>query len=160
MREAQYSVTLYSSPLPLPLSFAVHTYLVVETNDVTKRLDVDGYLPHTHTRHYGGYIFINLLPPTQGYKIFGLTPKFGIGPRWQVTKHGTCSGTNYSPAHNLHQFVETDGLKNYPFINNYNMLLGPNSNTFTQWIIDQVPECSFKLPNNAWGKNYKKSRIR
>ena len=43
----------------------------------------------------------------------------------------------------------------YPYPDEYSTL-GPNSNTFTQWIASQVPELNLKLPSRAIGKNYMK----
>lgn len=45
--------------------------------------------------------------------------------------------------------------KNYPYLKRYNFI-GPNSNTYIQWILDNFPEAKTNLPWNAFGKNYKK----
>ena len=44
----------------------------------------------------------------------------------------------------------------YPYKNEYSMVFGPNSNTFTAWISCQVPELNLKLSHRAIGKNYLK----
>jgi len=44
----------------------------------------------------------------------------------------------------------------YPYKNTYKML-GPNSNTFTAWMICQISELSLNLSWRAIGKNWKES---
>lgn len=45
----------------------------------------------------------------------------------------------------------------YPYKNEYSMILGPNSNTFTAWISCKVPELNLKLSRRAIGKGYLKN---
>jgi Protein of unknown function (DUF3750) len=42
----------------------------------------------------------------------------------------------------------------YPYPSTYRMWPGPNSNTFTAWVGQRVPELNLKLPASAIGKNY------
>ena len=42
----------------------------------------------------------------------------------------------------------------YPWKNTYKVFPGPNSNTFTAWIAEQVPELNLDLPFTAIGKGY------
>lgn len=42
----------------------------------------------------------------------------------------------------------------YPWINEYSVFPGPNSNTFVAWIGLQVPELELELPFNAIGSGY------
>lgn len=46
-----------------------------------------------------------------------------------------------------------NALPNYPFAD-YRVWPGPNSNTFTAWLVRQVPELHVELPATAIGKNY------
>jgi len=41
----------------------------------------------------------------------------------------------------------------YPFLNRYS-ILGPNNNTFAQWVINHFPESNFQLPRNSFGRHY------
>lgn len=43
---------------------------------------------------------------------------------------------------------------NYPWLNEYRVFPGPNSNTFPQWIIDNVAGIDAKLPFSAIGSGY------
>ncbi len=44
----------------------------------------------------------------------------------------------------------------YPFLNTYKLYPGPNSNTFTRWILglNETTE-NVKLPDGAFGSNYR-----
>ncbi len=44
--------------------------------------------------------------------------------------------------------------KRYPYKSEYTIFPGPNSNTFTAWMICQIPELDLKLSKRAIGKNY------
>lgn len=46
-------------------------------------------------------------------------------------------------------------VKDYPFKNNYQAWPGPNSNTFTAFIGQQVPDLGLDLPSTAIGKDYR-----
>jgi len=47
----------------------------------------------------------------------------------------------------------------YPYVTEYEAWPGPNSNTFTAWVIREVPGLDVALPNNAIGKDYLGSRV-
>lgn len=44
--------------------------------------------------------------------------------------------------------------QSYPYPDKYTMLPGPNSNSFIQWILLEVPEIGFSLPMKAIGKSW------
>jgi len=44
--------------------------------------------------------------------------------------------------------------RNYPWAGEYTMWPGPNSNTFTAWVLRAVPELGADLPPTAIGKDY------
>jgi len=47
-----------------------------------------------------------------------------------------------------------DAALSYPYAGEYKMLPGPNSNSFIQWILLEVPELGAELPAKALGKNW------
>jgi len=47
-----------------------------------------------------------------------------------------------------------EAARDYPFPEEYRAFPGPNSNTFTAWIAQTVPELNMDLPARAVGKNY------
>ena len=44
--------------------------------------------------------------------------------------------------------------RDYPWPDEYKVFPGPNSNTFTAWVAQQVPELGLKLPLRAIGSGY------
>lgn len=49
--------------------------------------------------------------------------------------------------------IETAAF-NYPWPTEYRVFPGPNSNTFTGWVINQVPDLDARLPFSAIGSSY------
>ena len=47
-----------------------------------------------------------------------------------------------------------EAARNYPYPSWYRVYPGPNSNTFTAWIAERVPELNLDLPLRAIGKNF------
>lgn len=152
-----YTVSIYTSPLSFPLWFVVHTHFVTEHNGIINRYELSGHITKQRRTAIAGHIFKNILPPTTGLFIWGATsPVTGWGPRWQAKLHSTITGDKQSPAYQLFSFIENGEFLQYPDRDKYRMVAGPNSNTFPQWVLDQVPDTGLTLPWNAWGKGYKK----
>lgn len=156
MSEPEYSVKIYSSSIAFPLTLFSHAYFVTEYEGKTNRYEVLMLFKDPGKNRYDGNICKNAFAPKQGFSIIGVFPPYSLGPRYRVSLRCETHGKNESAAQRLYDFIEGGGLHRYPYKNRYNILLGPNSNTFTQWVIDQVPECGLSLPWNAWGKGYKK----
>jgi hypothetical protein len=74
----------------------------------------------------------------------------------QVKAIGIYRGRDRSVAKKMSLFIEKDSGK-FPLRKSY-FLIGPNSNSFIQWVIDKFPDSGFKLPFNAFGKGYKVER--
>jgi len=164
MNKQDYKVSVLSSKLGVPLNFVVHTHLVTEHDGVINRYDV--FAPFTLSKNhspYLGVIFKNLLPPATGFLLWYQKKKWWQADaplrRWETKVYSTVAGDEESCARTLWEFIEKGGLEQYPHQTQYRFVRGPNSNTFTQWVVDQFPECDLSLPWNAWGKGYKiKSR--
>ncbi|WP_448565307.1 DUF3750 domain-containing protein [Thalassotalea ganghwensis] len=45
-------------------------------------------------------------------------------------------------------------IKSYPWANEYKVLPGPNSNTFTAWVGKEIPELNLNLPFSAIGSGF------
>jgi len=50
-------------------------------------------------------------------------------------------------------------VKDYPYASEYAVWPGPNSNTFTAWVLRRLPELKADLPPTAIGKDYLGDRI-
>ncbi len=61
------------------------------------------------------------------------------------------TGTGGSIAYKLYTAIQAQALE-YPQAFAYNMILGPNCNTYTSWLLNLVPEANLRLPWYAWGK--------
>tara|TARA_R110002167_G_scaffold43516_1_gene131417 strand:- start:198 stop:914 length:717 start_codon:yes stop_codon:yes gene_type:complete len=48
-----------------------------------------------------------------------------------------------------------EAAKSYPYADKYRAWPGPNSNTFIQYIINQLPNSGLHMPYNALGQSYK-----
>ena len=68
---------------------------------------------------------------------------------WPARIHSKASG---ELAKNIIATIKTSP-DSYPYRDQYK-LLGPNSNTYAQWILDRHPEFAATLPGNAIGKRF------
>ena len=148
-----FVVKIYSCPVPFPFTFAVHTYIVFELGSATARYDLIPTPLADVSDNIFGHIKKDVLPPEVGFRCFGKYP-FNIGPRYKVNLIGKISGDATSAAGRLYGFMASGGFTTYQFTHTYRLIFGPNSNTFIQWVLDQVPDTGLRLPVNAWGKNY------
>lgn len=48
----------------------------------------------------------------------------------------------------------TDAVEDYPYVHNYHLWPGPNSNTFTAYVARRVPQLKLNLPVTAIGKDF------
>ena len=62
------------------------------------------------------------------------------------------------PAGKLIEAVDR-AAKSYPWPDTYKAFPGPNSNTFTAWIVKQVPELGLNLPFSAIGSGYTETKV-
>lgn len=148
-----FTFRVYACPLPFPLTFAAHTYVTLEHDSHTDRYEV---IPILGVRKLSrtGHVHQNLLAPETGFRYLGKYP-FNFGPRYKVRCCGEVIAERGSDVEKLYLFIQSGGLEKYPYKSTYTMVGGPNSNTFTQWLVDMVPDSKITLPWNAWGKKYK-----
>ncbi len=145
-----YHVLVMSTPASLPISFALHTYLVtIAPNGSIDRFDVFHSKTLHGTARRVGYVYHNALPPEEGLRTLHGVPS----PRFSTRVIGVCSGAAGSVACALHDVVG-GSLDSYPYTDHYAFYPGPNSNTYVQWRINQVPDCTIQLPWNAFGKGF------
>jgi hypothetical protein len=72
---------------------------------------------------------------------------FGAEPRVMVDLRG-------EPARELVAKID-EAARSYPYPEVYRAFPGPNSNTFTAWVAEQVPEIGLNLPLRAVGRSYR-----
>jgi hypothetical protein len=150
----EYEVKLYATPMPLPLYGSVHTYFTAAHAQHIDRIEVLGFLPQSHPARYYEEIFKNYLPPETGFRVISeVLGEFPSLPRMPSRCIGVCRGGVGTTAEQLYTLLTTAAVTQYPGAGHYRMVRGPNSNTFSQWIIDQYSADELRLPWNAWGKH-------
>jgi len=142
IKKDKYQVFLFTSPLPFPFSFSLHSWIVTSNKGKVKRWEI------IHLRNLGGqrtgYFYINLLKPSQRMnKIF--RKNFFSKVDWNSKIQSSIIGGKGSTAEKLINFMEKNARK-YPFKDRYILLTGPNCHTFTSWVSSHFPQARFKLP--------------
>lgn len=129
-------VRVYAAPIPFWEPFVIHTWVL------TKRAEGQAFHRWEVWRSPGGdYVHVrkDLLAPTADV---GAGEAYIIG---HVKGHG---------AESIIAFVESESPQ-YPFRETYIAFPGPNSNTFTQWVLDNsgwelvLPPCAVGA---QWGR--------
>lgn len=151
LKKGIYQVFIFSSPCPIPFSFILHTWIVtVNENNKINRWDV--LLRKHRCKTSWEHLHLNFLPPFKGTRIIPFVSRY----HWKGSLLGFIEGNEKSLAKKIIDLTE-GSKKNYPYYLRYSFT-GPNSNTFTQWALDYFPGTKIKLPWNAIGKNYPKSK--
>ncbi len=149
-----FTVSVYGTPMSFPLNVTLHTWIEVSDGSTIDRYDLWGYpgLRASTKRH--GYIYHNVFPDHLGTTFSPFAEVNSLANRQTGKVLIKVSGTHGSNAHKLYQKI-TSEVWNYPYYDKYNMILGPNCNTFTAWLISLEKDTNLALPWRAWGKNYK-----
>lgn len=148
----KYQVFLFSCPASIPIHFAKHTWFVVNQKGTLARFEVlNVQLPNCER---WGYLHKDAFPPFSGTRMF-----FDFSEKnWEgKTKlEGYIEGGDNSVAKDISNFV-IESKNTYEDREKYS-LLGPNSNTYTSWVLNQATGWNAKLPWNAIGakRNYEK----
>ncbi len=139
-----YQVFLVASPASLPVSFGIHPWFVLNKKGDISRFEI------VWQKNLGepswGYLYKNLYAPVEGLPVLFFFQEF----YWKSRMLGVVEGPL---AEKMIDFIEKSPSV-YQYCYTYS-LLGPNSNTYAQWVIDHFPESNFSLPSNAFGKNFK-----
>jgi hypothetical protein len=143
--KARYKVSLFISKANLPFAFAAHPWFVVENAGSVSRWEV-GFLVDQTSRNY---LYKDFLPPYTGIGIFPYGKKY----LWKGHCLASIEGDENSVAQRMADFI-LNSSKTYPYLNQYSFM-GPNSNTYIQWVLNHFPEFKVSLPWNSFGKNYK-----
>ena len=150
LNPAKYQVFLFSCPCSWPVGFASHNWFVINKKGKVSRWEVAHKVWDIPTRW--GYLYKDLNTLDNGLEVI-----YGIDKwHWKSKLLGFTEGDENSEAKRMADFIE-NSKENYPFKDTYHFW-GPNSNTYTQWVLDNFPDfkSKAKLPLNAIGKNFKK----
>lgn len=152
LKKEKYQVYFLSSRVSIPFSLFAHTWIVTVRNGTYNRYDVWGW-KNRGGDISSGYLTLNLYKPWVGVRIFPSKIANSKAARFKVKLLHSEIGEKESLAHQIVNYLDNNWRK-YPYKDKYN-LIGPNSNTFPQWVISKFPSLNFKLPWCAIGKNYK-----
>lgn len=147
IKREKVAVFLLDSCLPFPIAFARHAWFVIQRGS---RFDRWEFGKFQLGRQPGGFgLYHNFLPPFSG-----LVQRVGggaHGKRYPAVVRAFAERPEITEP--LARFIESKS-HHYPGLEQYRYL-GPNSNTYIQWVLNQFPELDWELPWNAIGKNYR-----
>lgn len=143
-----YSITIYTSPIYLPLSFASHTWIEINSPEYGhERLEIHSII----NKKSNNYFYLNSKNPGEGMILLAIP---GI---WRSKKYFKNTVLYQEKGMHTKDTVLSihNSVNKYPYLNKYHAIPGPNSNTFTQWIINNfLNDKNIKLPLNSFGKNF------
>jgi len=148
IKKDKYQIFIFTSLCSIPLSFARHPWFIVNKKGAISRWEVL-FRKHLSGTNWG-HLHKDSAPSLRGIEII---PYLGMF-YWSETLLATIEGAENSTAEKMIELIE-NSPKNYPYCNDYS-LVGANSDTYAQWILDHFPELNIKLPWNCFGKNFKR----
>ena len=128
-------VQLRAAKIPIIGFIAVHYWYVVVRSKQQERWEI--WQKPSLSRDSWGHLHKNLMPVDSGV---------GNGPSWLET-----SWTGQL-AHQLAEIIE-NSPEAYPYSYHYRYFPGPNSNTYVQWVLNQV-DSNYRLSLRGIGKHY------
>jgi len=148
IKKDRSQIFVFSSRAMVPLSLARHTWIVSVDKGKISRWEI--LFLRGYKGKEWGHLHLNALTPTRGMRIFLYRKNFF----WKSKLIGSLEGKKGSTAEKISDFLK-DCPRKYPLTHKY-FLPAPDSNTFTQWVLDKFPEWKIKLPWNAFGKGYRR----
>lgn len=144
--EQAYQVFLFTCPGHFIFGVASHPFFVINQQGKLSRWEVLFRKNKTHPDW--GHVHKDTLPFFQGIEVFP-----GIPIHWKTTFIGDI-GASSSDSNALEMIsVIENSPTSYPYKDRF-LLWGPNSNTYAQWVLTQIPGINLQLPWNAFGKGY------
>lgn len=147
IEDDKYQVLVCSSPANIIVGFAAHTWFVVNRKGTIARWEM--LFDKKDREQSVGYLNKDYFDPFTGIEVLPGWRKY----MWKGSVRGVVSGGEDSAAGKMINVIE-NSFKAYPFVEKYS-LLSANSNTYTQWVLDQFPDVDIELPWNAIGKKFK-----
>jgi hypothetical protein len=146
-KNKEYQVLVFGSKILKP-SPILHTWLVTINKGKVIRWEFGRFLIKNDEVKIA--VFKNLTKPW-----VGVFYRSGVNFLSRKNPHskliGEIDGNKGSIAHKMIRFIEKDASL-FSQVNNFKKL-GPNCNTFVQWVLKKFPESKLKLPFGAIGRN-------
>ncbi len=141
VRDDLFQVFLFSCPMIFPFCFVSHTWFVVNRYGNLSRWEVL-YRKFNRLDSFG-HIHKNLFSTFSGTRIFSFSEKY----LWPAKLLSTAEG---KLAEQMTDVIQ-NSPNNYPYRDKYRPL-GPNCNTYTEWIARQFPTFLATRPLNTLEK--------
>ncbi|NTW14638.1 MAG: DUF3750 domain-containing protein [Candidatus Moranbacteria bacterium] len=148
LNSEKYQVFIFHCPVTFPLSFASHPWFVCNEKGKITRWEV---LDRLNENEEWAYLHKDYFPMFRGIEVI---PFIRREPFWKGRILKRVEG---DLAKRMIDVI-TSSHENYP-IREYS-LIGTNSNTYAQWVLDQFEDLGFKLPWNSFGRNAAKHQSR
>ena len=136
----EYQVFVFYCPAYIPFDFFRHPWFVVNKKGEISRWEIK----HIINKTDNSYLFINNQPPFEG-----IEKTFFMNKKWEANFLGFVYG---DVAEKVIDYIENTKI-NYPYFNRY-FSLGPNSNTYLQYVLSKFPEFNIKLSWRFIGRNF------
>jgi len=136
----KYQVFVFCCPAYFPLNFFRHPWFVINKKGEISRYEIRDSLSKKNNSH----LLINNQPPFDGITKTLLSEK-----KWGASLLGSVEG---DLAQKMIMTIEYTPQE-YPYTNNYSSI-GPNSNTYLQWILNKFPEFKIQLSWRFIGKDF------
>lgn len=147
----QYVVSVYGTPMSFPFNFTIHAWVEISHNEHSERYDLWAYPGLKSTSAHKGYIYKDIFPDHLGTTFWPLARLNKFTNRQTGKVLDSISGGQGSLAQSLYMAIAENAFE-YPHSSKYNMIFGPTCNTYTQWLLNLVPEAGLSLPWYAWGR--------
>ena len=145
IQKDKYQVFLFTCRATVPFNFARHSWFVVNKKGVLSRWEICWKADELKTNW--GHLYKDFYPLLQGIEMFFFSKKYFF----KANLLSFIEGGPDSVAHQMTEFIEASP-KTYPHCYKYS-LKGPNSNTYTQWVLNNFPESKMRLSWNSVGNN-------
>ena len=144
VKKNTYQLLIFTSRASLPAIGISHTWLVTNKKGKMSRWELL-FRKEKNTRRWG-HLYLNHFRATVGVEII---PFYGH----YFWKSKLLAKIEWKSAEQLIKTIE-NSKKTYPYKNIYHFI-GPNCNTYVQYILNKHPKIKIKLPWNALGKGWK-----
>ena len=148
INKEDYQVFLFRSPCSFPVIFVSHLWFVVNKKGVLSRWEVTHHKIAKGEKNWG-HIVLNFLPPFSGLRII----PFYARKHFKAQLLGNIESGENGVAGRIINFIE-NSPNTYKYRDTYHFI-GPNSNTYAEWVLGNFKEFQVMLPRNALGKNHK-----
>lgn len=140
--------------MSFPLNFTIHSWVKISHNLHTERYDLWAYPGLQSANAHKGYVYKDIFPDHLGTTFWPLARTTKLTNRQTGRCIDSVAGEYGSVAHALYTVIAEKAFA-YPYYDRYNMLFGPSCNTYTEWLLQLVPEAGLSLPWYAWGRGNK-----